>query len=143
MNDERILQNKVISEYKQVLMETIPSAFPGLNLYEISEAIDYSILKHCRDGKAYIENNYEKTRIDGTLLQVLDYIASCEPIITSSGVLFKKHKQADNPLAKVIMSFIEKRGKLKDEMFKYPKGSEEFAKYNLLQLLEKLNANAK
>lgn len=140
MNDERILQNKVISEYKQVLMETIPSAFPGLNLYEISEAIDYSILKHCRDGKAYIENNYEKTRIDGTLLQVLDYIASCEPIITSSGVLFKKHKQADNPLAKVIMSFIEKRGKLKNEMFKYPKGSEEFAKYNLLQLLEKLNA---
>ena len=140
MNDERILQNKVISDYKQVLMETIPSAFPGLNLYEISEAIDYSILKHCRDGKAYIENNYEKTRIDGTLLQVLDYIASCEPIITSSGVLFKKHKQADNPLAKLIMSFIEKRGKLKNEMFKYPKGSEEFAKYNLLQLLEKLNA---
>lgn len=139
---QQIMNNFVISEYKQTLMDTIPSAFPGLNMNEISEAIDYSILKRCKNGKAYVENNYEKTRIDGTLLDVLDYIHSLEPIVTSSGVLFKKHKQADNPLARVIMGFINKRAQLKKEMFKYPKGSEEFAKYNLLQLLEKLNANA-
>ena len=140
--EQKIMSNFVISEYKKVLMDTIPSSFPDLTMDEISEAIDYSILKRCKDGKAYIENNYEKTRINGTVLDVLNYINSCEPIITSSGVLFKKHKKAANPLAEVIIGFLNKRAGYKKQMYQYDKGTEEFAKYNLLQILEKLNANS-
>ena len=139
---QRILANKVILDYKSILMEALPNSFPGLTKQELSEAIDYSICKRAKNAKACIDNNYTKKRFDGTLLDVLDYINSCEPIVTSSGVLFKKHKKANNPMAKMIMGFIKERGRLKDEMFKYPKGSEEFAKYNLLQLLAKLDANA-
>ena len=139
---QRMLAAKVVLEYKSVLIEGLQHSFPGLSIPELSEAIDYSILKRGNNPKASIDNNYTKKRFDGTLLDVLDYINSCEPIVTSSGVLFKKHKKAKNPMAKMIMGFIKKRGELKKEMFKYPKGSEEFAKYNLFQLLEKLNANS-
>ena len=139
---QRVLTAKVVMQYKAVLIEGLQNSFTGLSIKELSDAIDYSILKRVNNPKASIDNNYTKKRFDGTLLDVLDYINSCEPIVTSSGVLFKKHKKAKNPLAKVIMGFIKERGRLKKEMFKYPKGSEEFAKYNLFQLLEKQNANA-
>ena len=137
---QRMLTAKVVCEYKNVLIEGLQHSFPGLSIQELSDAIDYSIMKRCNNPKASIDNNYTKKRFDGTLLDILDYINSCEPIVTSSGVLFKKHKKAKNPMARVIMGFIEERGRLKKEMFKYPKGSEEFAKYNLFQLLEKQNA---
>ena len=142
IEQQRVLATKVVLEYKSVLIEGLQHSFPGLSIQELSEAIDYSILKRINNPKASIDNNYTKKRFDGTLLDVLDYINSCEPIVTSSGVLFKKHKKAKNPMAKMIMGFIKERGRLKKEMFKYPKGSEEFNKYNLFQLLEKVNANA-
>ena len=99
MNQEqtRLLATKVVQEYKIVLMDALQHSFPLLSKEELNDAINYSILKRYNNPKASLDNNYTKKRFDGTLLDVLDYINSCEPIITSSGVLFKKHKKANNP----------------------------------------------
>lgn len=131
-----------IKEYENIMVDGLKHSFPLLNEYELREAIKYSITNRIENKPAYLENNYTKRRMDGTVVDILNYIQSLQPIISSSGVLFKKHKDADNPLAKMIMGFLNQRAIYKKEMFKYPKGSEMFEKYNLLQLLEKLNANA-
>lgn len=133
---------KAIQEYEQVMVDGLRHSFPLLNECEIREAVQYSITNRLENKPAYLENNYEKTKINGTVLDILNYLQKLEPIMTSSGVLFKKHKEADNPLARMIMGFIEQRGIYKKEMFKHPKGTELFERYNLFQLLEKLNANA-
>ena len=131
---------KLIQEYEQILVDGLKHSFPLLNECELREAIQYSIFNRLENKPAFIENNYTRKRIDGTVLDILNYIHSLEPIITSSGVLFKKHKEADNPLSRMIMGFINQRKIYKKTMFKYPKGSELFERYNLFQLLEKLNA---
>ena len=146
INMQKIKDNipdvNAISEYKKIMFNGLKHSFPGLNSNELSNAIDWSISSRFKNSSAILDNNYTKKQLNGTVIDILKYIDKLEPIITSSGVLFKKHKEAFNPLTKMIMSFIEKRTEYKKEMFKYPKGSQMYEKYNLYQLLEKLNANA-
>lgn len=137
-----LLNTKVVQEYRATMIEALHCSFPGLNVNELNDAIIWAIINNYQNKPAKIDNNYTKKTLTGTELDILRYIESLDPIMTNSGVLYKQHKRADNPLNNMVQGFLKQRKIFKKEMFKYPKGSAEFAKYNLLQLLEKLNANA-
>ena len=49
--------------------------------------------------------------------------------------MFKHHGEVPNPLVEVVFQFLSNRSKHKNLMFTFPKGSEDFEKYNLLQSL--------
>lgn len=142
MNNEQLMQLEIINKYKQVAQNMLQHSFPDLNPSEINTAIEFSIVKRMQNGKAYLDNNYKDVKIETTLLEMAEYILKREPIITAHGVYFKKHGTEPNPLGKMVTGFMEARGIYKDEMFKYPKGSEDYEHYNLLQLLTKVDANA-
>ena len=134
-------ESEVITNYKKIMMQMLHLNFPLLTEQEIAAAVDHSISNHFKDTPVKVDNNYKKIEIDMTLRSMADYIISKEPIITSYGVLFNRHGVVKNPLWNMINGFINGRKEMKKEMFKYPKGSEEFEKYNLLQLLLKIDAN--
>lgn len=131
-------ESQTILNYKKIMMDMLHFNFPLLDEVELASAIDYSISNHFKDVNVKVDNNYKKKTIDMTLLQVADYIISKEPIITSYGVMFNRHGVVPNPIYKMLDKFIDARKAAKKEMFKYPKGSEDFEKYNLLQLLLKI-----
>lgn len=131
----------VIDNYKRVAMEMLRLNFPLLRDDELNASIDWSISNHFHDTPTDINNNYKNKTINTTLLQVSEYIMTRQPIMTSYGVLYNRHGVVPNPLYSVIDGFINSRKAYKKEMFKYPKGSESFEKFNLLQLLAKIDAN--
>lgn len=134
-------ESPTIGNYKRIMMDMLHLNFPQLSEVELAAAIDHSISNHFKDTDVKVDNNYKKITIDMTLRKMADYIIEKEPIITSYGVMFNRHGVLPNPLYELLESFIIGRQSMKREMFKYPKGSEEFAKYNLLQLLFKIDAN--
>ena len=91
------------------------------------------------------KGNQVQTYVDAkqaiTLQQLSDYIISREPIVTAFGTMFKHHGEVPNPLVEVVFQFLSNRSEYKNLMFTFPKGSEDFEKYNLLQLLSKIDAN--
>lgn len=137
-------KSPTLLKYKEVLRQCIGLYYPEMPENDIDAAIDYSINKRMQNSKASIVNSYKRYKTeDGyqdliqnvTLQQLSDYIISREPIVTAYGTMFKHHGEVPNPLVDVVMGFLDARTKHKKQMFQFPKGSEDFEKYNLLQSL--------
>lgn len=131
-----------VQGYKEDAMRALQISFPYVPYYELEQAVNYSINTRFKNHEAILKNNYTKKEITTSLLDLANYIIDRKPIITPSGVMFSQHGSVPNPLVRMVERFIESRKELKAEMFKYPKGTEEFEFYNLGQLLAKLDANA-
>ena len=141
-----------IQSYKDKMKRLMYLYNPHIPQEDLDSILDYSINKGLYNAQAGISNSY-KRYIDPetkkfkdlfheyTLLQIADYIKTRNPIVTSMGTMFQHHESVPNPLAITIQSFLDLRSQHKKEMFKYPKGSEQFEKYNLLQQLDKIDAN--
>ena len=102
---------------------------------ELDPIVDYSIQKRYYESKCVVDNTYTKKKYNMTLLRMADYIASKQPIVTAHGTMFMKHGTVPNPMTEVVQQFLDLRKEHKDKMFTFPKGSEDFEKYNLLQSL--------
>lgn len=129
-------------QYKDFVKRMTSLVFPELSSAVLDEALSWSIANRYTPHKISLENNYTHQKAEMYIKEITEYIISREPICTAWGVLFKKHDKGPNPLAGMIAEFMDLRGVHKDEMFKYPKGSEDYARFFMLQLLDKLDANA-
>lgn len=140
--NNNVLANPMIMKYKEVAIDMLKVYYPQLTHMEIEFAVDQSIKQNVKDTSVVVDNSYKKIQVNTTLLELANYIMAKEPITTAYGVMFMKHGSVPNPIYNMIDSFITGRAKVKKEMFKHPKGSAEFTKLNLVQLLHKLDANA-
>ena len=140
--EPQLRESRTIQEYRDVTKRLVLLTCPEFSPQEIDLALDYSINKRFKDSPASVYNNYTNQESNLTLLAITEYIYRREPVLTAYGVLFRKRGEVPNPLGKVVEQFLIDRGIYKKKMFTYPKGSDDFMKFNLLQLLEKLNANA-
>lgn len=133
---------QIVALYKEYIMDMVKLTYPELHNTEIMQSIEYSINKRAKNYEASLSNDYKNKDLQTTLLQLTEYIIETKPIITALGVLYNPRSKAENPVSAMMQTFLKQRKIYKKEMFKHPKGSEEFEKYNLLQLLSKIDANS-
>ena len=138
-----ITDSPMIRKYKETMRQCIKLYYPETDNRDIEPVLNYSINKRYRQSNASISNSYTHKTQDLTLLAISDYILSRQPIVTAFGTMFRQKSEVPNPMGVVVQSFLDKRGQNKKMMFKYPKGSEMFEKYNLLQSLDKIDANGR
>lgn len=132
------------NDYVEEMCRLISTYQPQMLRSDIRDAIQYSINKRYKEVPCKIHNNYTKEMLDGTLLDMANWINEREPICTAYGVLFKKHSKKMNPLCEMIKSFMEGRDIDKAKMFEAlaKHDYENAAKYNLFQLLDKRDCNS-
>lgn len=130
--------------YKDEMLRLVSTYQPQMLHSDILDAINYSMNKRYKEKKCKVHNNYTGECIEGSLLDIANWINEKEPICTAYGVLFKKHSKRPNPLCDMIQSFMDGRDIDKAKMFaaleKYD--YENAAKYNLFQLLDKRDCNS-
>ena len=136
------MSNVVAERYTEEMIDIMKLLFPQLSKSELQRAIQWSINNRFTDHDCSICNSYKEIEANSTLYKLTEYIMSRRPIITSYGCLFTRHGEVENPLYQLIEEFAQTRTKFKKEMLKYPKGSEEYNTYNLLQLVAKVDTNA-
>ena len=137
-----INKSPTLMEYKNKMREVLSLYYPTYSLSFLDSVIEEHIQSKFRDSQAEIRNSYTKRNTETTLLAISDYIDKKKPTCTALGTLFKQHDQERNLMFETMQSFLDLRGIHKKEMFKYPKGSDEFNKFNLLQLLTDLYLGA-
>lgn len=141
MNKINVNGHPILIQYRDTMTRILNSKYPLMNKNDIEKAVEFSIQKRFKDFNLSIQNKYTGKTVDMAALAMLDYIRNREPIITSYGTMFRRHDTIPNPMGKVIDDFLKLRKMHKKEMFKYPKGSEQFEKFNLLQALDKIDVN--
>ena len=141
MTKEQIDNSISFKNYKDTMRRVVKMYYPNAKDIDVDNALDYSINKRYKEFNVELDNSYTHKCTNMTLLELTDYINSREPIVTAYGTMFRKHGEVPNPMGKVIQNFLDLRDKDKKIMFSFPKGSEDFEKYNLFQQLDKIDAN--
>ena len=91
---ERVLvsEHESLLKYRDTMVRIIGSMYPEMDRRDLESAVDYSVSKRFKNFNLTIQNNYTNKTINMTVLEMIDYIARRQPIITSYGTMFKRHE---------------------------------------------------
>lgn len=127
--------------YKDIVKRMTFFMYPDASPNSIDRALNWSIDKRYKREEVRLTNNYTNEEATKDLDVLTEFILSKQPVITPYGVMFKKPGSEPTPLLSMIKSFMDLRDIHKEQMFQYNKGTDDFNHFQLLQILDKIDAN--
>lgn len=135
-------KNVFLKQWKAHQMTLLKANFPDRTEDEIEAFLEKKIKTDLENPDGLLVNNYVNKSIKVNLLDLVDWMATVEPIIAGNGTFFKNQNQGENPAATMLDNFLIKRKKYKSNLHIYDKDSYEYATFDRLQKSEKINANS-
>jgi len=109
----------------------------------VEPVLDKMIDKNVRDPEVTLHNNYTNEMKQTKLLSVFDWALERKPIIAGNGTFYKNQHEAINPIARMLEGFLNKRKKIKKEMFAIEdESSYAYKNKDRNQGIQKRNANS-
>ena len=137
-----IPKGEIIERYCRTMYEIVSRVAPRLEPFEIIEGIQYSIAKRYKEIPVKVHNNFKNRTAEMSLLELTNQLLQDNAILTTQGVLFAKYGSVHNPFYNFVQYLLDKRDAAKKKMKTFDKGTEEYNKYNLMQLNYKVACNA-
>lgn len=117
MSDIKTKNSKFLSAYRDKSVKIIMQAHPDWDKNHVKSQAEKMIESMVKNPEVRLENNYTHEERDSSLLAVFDYAMDRKPIIAGNGTFYKKHEEAINLNAQMLIGFLDQRDAIKDEMF--------------------------
>lgn len=131
-----------VKDWKKTQKSILRTIFPSVEESEVDGFLDRHVSKRLINVDASLHNNYAHQQLNTTLLDVIDWVKTNEPICAGFGMFFKNQDISMNPNAKMIMNFLDLRKVFKKLLDDYIETSYEYATADRRQMTEKVNANS-
>ena len=131
-----------ITRWKDKVKEIIKLRYGKLDKDKINDYLDNLISKRINNPKMILINNYTNHQAHTDVLSITDLIEKNNLIIGGAGVLFMQHALKVNPLIAYILNVMKLRKVYKDKRDEYPKGSQEWIRFDIAQLNQKIKINS-
>jgi hypothetical protein len=136
------LSSKFIQDWKKQNRRLLRQLHPDVSSRKIDEFLNKQIEDNIVIHEGYLDNNYNKKRINVDSLSLLDWCVKKQPIIAGNGCLFQNQDLEENPAAGMQQRFLTLRKVYKKKMFSYPPESYEFGYFDKKQKREKVCVNS-
>lgn len=136
-------EHHVLSEWKNEMANLLTMKYGNkFSPRDLNAKLDKVIEKNLVNPNVTVFNNYSNAAVRTNLLDLTDTIESNQLIITGGGCLFLPHGAKPNILIDFIQEIMSRRKSAKKERGKYDKGTDNWLKWDIAQLLNKLVINS-
>lgn len=133
----------VINEWKSEMTKLLKMKYGNkFSKTELSDKLDHIIDKNLKNPSVSVFNNYTNESTRSTILELTDFIEDNHIIITGGGCLFLPHGTKPNILIDFIMEIMKRRKDAKKMRKNYDKGTANWLRWDIAQLLNKLVINS-
>ena len=128
--------------YANIATEVIHKIDPSLNKDDINKCINSIVKQRMKDPTIIMDNNVTGDGATINLSQLCGWIEKEHPVVSGNATFYMQPSVLKSPTSNMLRSLKKGRKAVKNEMFKYKPGSDEYASLDLDQQNKKVIMNA-